>query len=1119
MGLLKKIVERSWEYIKGKREKREIPAMPVIEPLVKYTEEEREELKKMMGNFLDFFPRGDLLTFIDINKPVDKRDDFNDFDERRLPYAWTIFPMLEGRRSRDYDVTREIGSFRSLELPMPEGYKPVFKGFSEEDAFKWWWSGHDEKLMQFLYTLDERFNPSTVGNIRRMILGTPQLSSQKIFEKQRMFDVLQQEDILALIQETYEFEYFHRMLWAMHPRNFKDFNVRMLMGLRDDVDYCFERGKESMSYDDSRGRNYYLKSRKLGELLIALVDLNARLTGRTFDEWGISNDVDVLQQLIALQKEFAAIPETVEKSESAYQTTKKVIAAVRHFNELTDNLYFHEVYEKESKWQQRTYDTKDPTDTYLLQFPEEERLSIEKALRIYRYDFNDEKEGNAYRRLLQESEVHRDLDFGIKRKKKYSHTHYIRQRKKLVLYKDIIAELIKEKIDAIYAGLELISEEDLLKEPDLYGNELPVPQNSKVPFVSLFDESCHPILKDFYDKYNDMIIDYSRHYHFQNRGFGDTGYPSLLLWTPYIISDVDYVPEFLDKLRQLDSVYLNQFANYLEEIWTRYLGDFRTGIEYFRIIKPIQEEIDMLAAEKEQLEKGADPQVTEQRINELGRKIRKLYETMPGFEMDGAAHFNVELSKLTDILTYALLIKLTGKERAVFSDDGTLEVQDGLNSYAAVPIEEQEANTTYFTAQVRGELLSGTNTSGKTFNGTVNTWNLLEALATGYSEGRVTMPNLKRIFYFDRVTTKLFRNLSAWGTEVTYLKECIEEFLATDGLAYLFLDEVGSSTSPKYQSAVSYVLSEWFLEQGNIYYQISSHNHDFIDALLAAYQEYLQVSHFKTTQNPDKEAEEKIIRHFKKVPGHDESHAIAVAEDYGLGVLINEILDLIPEDMKRLPEDDGVGEVTAGFSECNEADSHGIVEEAIEEAGCALQPVFVNANEVEDEYKFKRRCRDLNWEKRDYIVYGEYEGLLDFQECVKRINNEGMSLCKGVFKVAFQKEKGMLGVWGISESVKDCLVRVLPQLENTKLIMIDIHTWFMIDAILQSSIDNEDKDQILLNFLSGNKVFITYEGWARVLHVVAESMERDNSAYYPFRDKVRRLLGWLPPTACRHESN
>jgi DNA mismatch repair ATPase MutS len=174
--------------------------------------------------------------------------------------------------------------------------------------------------------------------------------------------------------------------------------------------------------------------------------------------------------------------------------------------------------------------------------------------------------------------------------------------------------------------------------------------------------------------------------------------------------------------------------------------------------------------------------------------------------------------------------------------------------------------------------------SGKTYFLKALIFGILCGLATGYAPAKkAAMPLFEALVYLDRVTAKNDRNLSAYANELTFWIKIFK--LILEGKSILSaVDEAFSTTSPRYQSALTYAVVMSMLALGK-YLAIASHNHDALDALEKINPQHIKAYHFDT--HFDEKGE--IQFDYKMAPGHELSQAIAVAKKLGLP---QEIIDI-----------------------------------------------------------------------------------------------------------------------------------------------------------------------------------------------------------------------------------
>jgi DNA mismatch repair protein MSH4 len=220
------------------------------------------------------------------------------------------------------------------------------------------------------------------------------------------------------------------------------------------------------------------------------------------------------------------------------------------------------------------------------------------------------------------------------------------------------------------------------------------------------------------------------------------------------------------------------------------------------------------------------------------------------------------------------MIKEFGFCKVEFIESPEIRISHGWNLAKAE--EEQVKNDVYIDLTRRISILTGSNMSGKTFYLKMLTWVLLCAQATGFAPADyVSMPLFENIIYLDRVSQNMDLNLSAFGNEVEYWKKFFNVLEKGNALLIGALDEIASTTSPRYQSALSFAIAEAILKTGN-YGILAHHNHDFIDAFSSTYPQYTALYHLN---NRIEDGE--IIFEYELREGHQVSNAIEVARTLG----------------------------------------------------------------------------------------------------------------------------------------------------------------------------------------------------------------------------------------------
>ncbi len=304
-----------------------------------------------------------------------------------------------------------------------------------------------------------------------------------------------------------------------------------------------------------------------------------------------------------------------------------------------------------------------------------------------------------------------------------------------------------------------------------------------------------------------------------------------------LLSEEDVVRQLLDAMRTVDSVHMHQWSNYFEEILKYSLGAVRTGMDYVR------------------------------QSEENRKKIREqAYWNYHNFD---------EFEKLQTILNIAYVIKYQDWQPVELTDKMQIDIKGAWNlnrnKQEQVPLNMKMGDNELL------RIYSGSTMSGKTFAEKTLIWLSLAGMATGFVPAqRAKLPVFAHVLYLDRIAEKQFRHLSSFGQEITNENEFLEK-AAVPGVVLAVADEIGSTTSPRYQEAWSYGISEEMLEAGN-FMVLSSHNHQFIEAFSRNNKERVGVYNFKTTV--DKQAN--VVFKHKIQRGHEASNSLRVAKTLGL---------------------------------------------------------------------------------------------------------------------------------------------------------------------------------------------------------------------------------------------
>ena len=166
-------------------------------------------------------------------------------------------------------------------------------------------------------------------------------------------------------------------------------------------------------------------------------------------------------------------------------------------------------------------------------------------------------------------------------------------------------------------------------------------------------------------------------------------------------------------------------------------------------------------------------------------------------------------------------------------------------------------------------ILSGANTSGKSFNMKADLLIRLAAQSLGYAplkEGN--LPLYKNFVYLDRQSTDSDNDLSAfmreienWKTVIPYLNQNTR----------LYVDEGYSTTSPQDQARLLFKTASYANKKGGSV-MLATHNDTILG--IAENDPNMKIYHLETEFGDKGE----LIRHFKLKPGRSESFAFAVAK-------------------------------------------------------------------------------------------------------------------------------------------------------------------------------------------------------------------------------------------------
>ncbi|MDD4287436.1 MAG: hypothetical protein PHO20_05490 [Candidatus Peribacteraceae bacterium] len=338
---------------------------------------------------------------------------------------------------------------------------------------------------------------------------------------------------------------------------------------------------------------------------------------------------------------------------------------------------------------------------------------------------------------------------------------------------------------------------------------------------------------------------------------------SFIFTVQSLLREQDAIPGFLQKLRSLDSVHLHRLAGHFECLLEGFLHGKTSGSAVLEHLKTMAQE------------KNGDPHKWPSLESEWRETVH--HGTFENIEE--------ELIKISSVFAFAQTMKEEGYCRVEFNDTGELLIQDGWS--VTKPKAEQVRNDSAFSPEQRVQLATGAHMSGKTFDIKKVDLAILAAQATGYAPAvAMRSPIHTSVIYLDRVNSNNDENLSAFGNEVMHWRALFER--SEGGHVFFGIDEAFSTTSPKYQGALSYGICSHLRQKGHRVY-LASHHHQFIDAFACNHPGSASTHHFHTQLKPDGT----LVFDYKKQAGHQSSQALAVARTLGMNPEILALAELV----------------------------------------------------------------------------------------------------------------------------------------------------------------------------------------------------------------------------------
>jgi len=208
-----------------------------------------------------------------------------------------------------------------------------------------------------------------------------------------------------------------------------------------------------------------------------------------------------------------------------------------------------------------------------------------------------------------------------------------------------------------------------------------------------------------------------------------------------------------------------------------------------------------------------------------------MYSVLDSYSLrDKVKSLNGAIYETQAIALFGHMIATQGFNAVDFNSDGSVDIKGMFSMFK--PGSEQELNDVHFGEDEYARLIAAPNMSGKTFYLKALVMAMLSALNTGFIPAEsATMPLFDFVIYFDRVTAKLDRNLSALGNEVELWKKFFNILKSeTRVFAAACVDEAFSTTSPGYQASLVYAIVMEMIRNGQ-YLAIATHNHDVLQVL------------------------------------------------------------------------------------------------------------------------------------------------------------------------------------------------------------------------------------------------------------------------------------------------
>ncbi|MBU1006422.1 MAG: hypothetical protein KKH08_02365 [Candidatus Omnitrophica bacterium] len=785
--------------------------------------------------------RGSFLPFFPYNNALEERKDVPVSERESLPLEWKY--AAGGHENTQYYGNEQRPKFE---------FEPVFALFSKDRDFSPWSIDYvDYGVLK---------NQDILEGVHRLIMVSPSRDPREILERQQMFRAISNdktafgEEYWKISEMLGQLNVYLKGLQLGAGSQLDRFNLYILLDALKDI-----------------GQDKTTKTRS--ELFLKILDVNLALNGTSLKNVGVEDDLAEIAEIWKLQKEIKAFSQELwfkpdKKDPDFAKKAKRLRAETKRFTGKDNTIYIEygageivtpilfKIFEKATG----THIHKDaPIEFFTESFKKKKSIGNLKAVSAL-----EPKNWDTISNLLEElmSVIEKEM------------------RDSGGLFPPDYVIFCEQLQGLLYKGDALTELTTWLKSYDsVHLHQI----------ANYFEYILRPMIGN---------IKNGREY----------------------LSEIKKVKTNIDRAREkkaqweelvksrnytamltMSSEHLKKSQKRLQETLKRnsYFTNINTKIMYTDVLLKASKD-GVSAVNNTLLEEAIEDFL----IEDFGRSIEQAeynakYHSGEQRRSFNAMQIRAEFSKLTQIFALAFIIKNNGWHEVTFADTPTLDI---TNAWSIVKTKkDQVRNSARFDPAEMARFYSGSNMSGKTFHLKQLIWAILAAQATGFAPcDAMTSPIFDQVLYIDRVKAESDRNISAFGLEVKYWQKFFEH-ASQAGLVFGAVDEAGSTTSPKYQSALSYAIANEMLALGNML-AMASHNHDFLDAFHDANKDHAGIYHFKTRETK----EGKIAFDYAIKKGHEPSNAIKIAEQLGLGMvtrLINEKSNPAPDTIHDLIKD------------------------------------------------------------------------------------------------------------------------------------------------------------------------------------------------------------------------